>query len=102
MVDDPGRLTGITLNEKEEDLNCEITQNMLLRCTVPKSHFKGMESGYYFTKHTNHLNGKSTSYEGIPIKVILDDSPSPNNGSKRNIIWYSSYYWLLLIIIIMF
>ena len=107
LVDDPGRLTGITLNEKEGDLNCEITQNRLLRCIVPKSHFKGMKSGYYFTKHTNHLNGKSTSYEGTPIKVILEDSPSPtdstspNDNSKGNIIWFNSYYLLLLIILFM-
>ena len=75
--------------QKEGDLNCEIIRKIFLRCTVPKSHFQGMKSGFYFTKHTNHLNGKSISYEGKPVKVILDQSPSPTDSSKGNIIWFN-------------
>ena len=72
----PKYFNGITFNEDAEDLNCEILQNRLKRCIVPKSHFKGKTSGYYFTKHTNHLDTKSTNYEGSPVRVILDDSPA--------------------------
>ena len=61
---------------------------------MPKSHFDGLRSGYYFTKHTNHLGGKSTSYEAPPIKVILNDIGG--GGSMNSFILY---YWLLLILI---
>ena len=84
-------LKGITFNSDKEDLNCQKIPNGLLRCTVPKNHFEGKKSGYYFTRHTNHLDGKSTNYEGSPVKVIL----------KNN--YYSiSLYYLLLLILIMF
>ena len=59
---------------------------------MPKSHFEGKETGYYFLKHTNHLNGKSTSYEGVPVKVILD-------GSGFNKVSFTLIYSLLLILI---
>ena len=61
-------------NENTEDLNCEIIGEEIKRCTVPKIHFIGKTSEYYFTKHTNHLGNKSTNYEGSLIKVILDVS----------------------------
>jgi len=66
-------LTGITFNEEAEDLICETFDYVIKRCKVPKSHFNGKKSGYYFTKHSNHLNGKSTSYEAPPIKIILPE-----------------------------
>lgn len=43
------------------------------RCKVPKNHFDGKKSEYYFTKHSNHLDGKSLSYETPSIKVILPE-----------------------------
>ena len=69
----PRRFNGITFNENAEDLSCEILENKLKRCVVPKSHFEGKESGYYFTKHTNHLDSKSINYEVDPVYVFLDD-----------------------------
>ena len=70
-IENPDSLKGITLNEDAEDLVCETLGREIKRCKVPKSHFNGKGSGYYFTKHTNHLDGKSFSYEAPPIKIIL-------------------------------
>lgn len=75
-IENPDSLTGITFNENEDDLVCETVGKGAKRCTVPKSHFKGKNNGYYFTKHQNHLSGKSFSYEAPPIKVILSNSSS--------------------------
>ena len=66
---------------------------------MPKSHFTGLKSGYYFTKHNNHLGTKSTSYEGSPVKVILDDSSKPTDNSKGYMNSFILYHWLLLILI---
>ena len=84
-------LTGLTFNENKGDLTCQKIKK-ITKCTVPKSHFEGKETGYYFLKHTNHLNGKSTSYEGVPVKVILD-------GSGFNKVSFTLIYSLLLILI---
>ena len=93
-------LIGMTFNEDKGDLSCEIKPNRILRCTVTKSHFDGKKSGYYFTKHTNHKNGKSSFYESSPIKVILNDSPAPV-PSQGN--FYSNFlYYSLLLILIMY
>jgi len=78
-MEHPNDLKGITFNEKAGELNCETLGKDIKRCTVPKSHFEGLKDGLYFTKHTNHLNTKSISYEGHPIRVIM-------NTSKGNII----------------
>ena len=71
---------------------------------VPKNHFEGKKSGYYFIKHINFKGGKSTNYESTPIKVILSDQePEPTGGptpAKGNILKISLYYSLLLILII--
>jgi len=72
-IENPDSLTGITLNEDAEDLTCEALSREIKRCKVPISHFNGKESGYYFTKHSNHLDGKSFSYEAPPIKIILPE-----------------------------
>ena len=72
-IENPDSLTGITLNEDAEDLICEDLGREIKRCKIHKSHFNGKESGYYFTKHTNHLDGKSFSYEAPPIKIILPE-----------------------------
>ena len=81
-------LKGITFNKDKEDLDCEITKDVLLRCNVTKNQFN--KTGYYFTKRTNHLGSKSTNYEISPVKVIL-------KGSFYSI----SLYYILLLILIM-
>ena len=83
-------LKGITFNKDNEDLSCEKRKNNFVRCNVTKNHFDGKKSGYYFTKHTNHLGGKSTYYESAPVKVIL----------KESFYSISLYYSLLLILVI--
>ena len=91
-IEEPKSLTGITFNENEKDLVCENLGSFMKRCTVPKSHFTGKKTGYYFTKHQNHLNKKSSSYEALPIKVIF---PS-DSKSKGNIISFSHFISFLL------
>ena len=86
---EPEVLKGITFNKDKGDLNCDVIGRRLLKCKVPKSHFD--KDGYYFTKHTNHLDRKSVFYDSNPVKVILKGS------------FYTSYlYYSLLLIIIMF
>ena len=63
---------------------------------MPKSHFKGKTIGYYATKHTNHLGGKSFNYEISSVKVIFNDD---DMVSKGNINSFDLYYGLLLILI---
>ena len=94
-MESPSSLTGITFNENARDLNCQTIGKHVKRCTVPKSHFEGLKSGYYFPKHNNHLGTKSTSYENPPVKVILDDS-TKNIGNMNS---FTLYHWLLLILI---
>ena len=78
-IKDPTSLRRLTFNEDAADLSCQTIGREIKRCTIPKSHFEGKKSGYYFIKHENHLGGRSTSYEGIPIKVILNAPPSPTD-----------------------
>ena len=84
-------IVGLTFNENEKDLSCELLSRKIKKCTVSKSHFKGKQSGYYFLKHNNHLEGKSSNYEFLPLKVEI-------NGA--NIISALSLYYLLLLIIL--
>ena len=93
----PNNIKGLTFNEEKEDLTFNIRENELLRCTVPKKHFEGKKTDYYFIKHTNYKNGKSTNYESTPVKIILLD-PKPSKG----IIYTISLYYSLLLILIMF
>ena len=94
-IRNPASLTGITFNEKKGDLACENLGQMAKRCSVPKSHFEGKNSGYYFTKHQNHLSGKSFSYEAPPVKVILSKSSS----SSKFISFYLTSLLLFLILL---
>ena len=107
---------GATFNENAKDLSCENIGTYCKKCIVPKSHFAGKKNGYYFIKHNNHLGGKSTNYESLPVKVILDDSPwptdditdeptddttdEPTDKSKGNMVSFSIGYSLLLSFII--
>ena len=91
-------INGLSLNEDKEDLSCEKIPDKVVRCTVPKNHFEGKKTGYYFIKHTNHKNTKSTSFEISPLKIILSD-PKPSKGSIQSI---SLLYYSLLLILIIF
>ena len=95
FTNNPEYFKGITFNQDKGDLSCEIRHDVNVRCTIPKSHFDGKKTGYYYTKHTNHLNSKSTYYIIDPIKVIL-------NSSSSGFFYSVSLYYLLLFILIMF
>ena len=73
-VKDASSLNGITFNENSNDLECENLDKNIKKCSVNKDHFVQNVNKCYFTKHTNHLNGKSNSYEAPPIKVIVKSS----------------------------
>lgn len=73
----PRDVKGLTFNKNSTDLECT-DSGKIKKCKVPKSHFQG-KSGYYFIMHSNHLNGKSFSYEVPPIKVILEGTNNENN-----------------------
>ena len=73
-VKDASSLNGITFNENSNDLECKNLDKNIKKCSVNKDHFVQNVNKYYFTKHTNHLNGKSNSYEAPPIKVIVKSS----------------------------
>ena len=52
-------------------------------CILPKSHFEGQKSGYYFPKYVNDLNEEHIFYTVPPFKVILNDeskTPDDKNG----------------------
>ena len=88
---EPYLINGITFNEEANDLSCEILGE-ILKCIIPKSHFKGKKSGYYFAKQRNFIDGKFILYEIPPIKVILSGKILP----------FSFIYTLLLLSLILF
>ena len=94
-IESPNSLNGLTFNEEASDLECEKIGRRIKRCKVPKSHFTGKTSGYYFTQHTNHLGKKSISYEAAPVQVIGVEAESSNGY----IISLSLIYIILLGII---
>ena len=89
-------LKGLTYNENEKDLECQII-NDILKCEVPKSHFNGKTNGLYFLKHTNPIDKKVISYEIQPIRVILDNDESDSKGSIASL---SINYLILLILLL--
>ena len=95
FLENPDDVYGMTFNENAKDLECEEVGRRIKRCKVPKSHFKGKKTGYYFIKHTNHLNKKSVFYEAPPIKIILSSSM----GSVQK---YSFIYIFILLLLTIF
>lgn len=68
-------LDKLTLNLESENLKCEANYKYTtIQCIVPKSHFQGKKSGYYYLYYTNFLGGKSLFYEVEAFKVILSGS----------------------------
>ena len=73
----------IKLNLNGTNLECEKKNNIVLICILPKSHFEGQKSGYYFPKFVNDLNEEYIFYTNPPFKVILNDeskTPDDKNG----------------------
>ena len=99
-LDHPEYLKGLTFNENEKDLECKII-NELLKCEVPKSHFKGKTDGFYFLMHDLTNENKIISYEVQPIQILLDDPETDSDSdqhtdSKGNIASLSTYYLIFL------
>ena len=92
---DSNLLTGITFNEKKEDLKCE-NNGHIKRCNVTKEHFEGLKTDYYYIMR-DFFNNKEIAYEVVPIKVIL---PKESNNSKKLIIIFSILGSALVAIII--
>ena len=74
----PDSYNSIKLNpDSPSYLECEDISDIsedfigIKKCIVPRSHFEGKESGYYYTYHLNHLNESSIFYDITPVKVIL-------------------------------
>ena len=96
-VRDPQYFQGLTFNENEADLKCELSDEEvdIFSCKVPKDHFKGKKSGEYFIKRNDHKGNKFASYDHPPVKVILPDIPD-----KGNVISSSLFYSLLSFLIL--
>ena len=91
-------LEGITLNPKSADLECK-SNYPIVQCSVPKSHFKGQKSGYFYIYHSNHKGGKTIFYESNPFQVILPDEPDDTDSFKINRISFISFLGLCLMIL---
>lgn len=61
-------LNGLRFNLDGEDLKCKY-KGIIKTCVVPKSHFNGKKSSFYFS-HKNHLKEQPISCEIPPVKVI--------------------------------
>ena len=66
----------IKLNPNSSDLECyeskQIDDSIFSKkCIVPKSHFIGKQTGYYYTYHYNQIDEYIIFYELSPIQIIL-------------------------------
>ena len=52
-------------------LKC-FSENYLKKCLLPKSHFQGKKSGYYYTHYSNDYNTSSIAYDTKPFKINLE------------------------------
>ena len=66
----------IKINPDSNALDC-YNNNIIKKCIVPKSHFEGKNSSYYYIMHSNSLDDWIVSYELSPIQIIL-----PENGKN--------------------
>ena len=73
----------LTFNPKFGYLKCEISRYyQTAQCIVPKSHFLGEKSGYYYLHYNDSLGVESIFYEVAPFKVILSGSIISYNIKK--------------------
>ena len=78
------RMNNIKFNLKGNDLICKDLFGAdsfynIKKCEITKSHFKEVNSGYYFPYHKNSFNEFNTNYETRGIYVI-----KPNNDDKSD------------------
>ena len=68
----PDRVKNIRFNEAGNDLECEDKSEMKI-CQVPKSHFNGAKTGYYFVRHKSETNGYMAHYEAFGVNYVLQN-----------------------------
>ena len=82
-------IKGIKLNPDSEELVCEDVNGGIKNCLVPKSHFNGKQTGYYYIHYLNQKNGTNIFYEISPILVTLQkekESDKPEEPNKKNLV----------------
>ena len=65
------KLSNIRLNPDEDEIECRNYNATHKGCEVRKTHFKNLDTGYYYTYHSNHNDKSIIFYESSPLKVIL-------------------------------
>ena len=92
---------GIRLNKNAEKLICsrKFEGSYIESCLVPKTHFNGLKSGYYYLYHGHYDETKDLNiyYEVTPFKVIL---PEETNNNSRNIN-FSLFIVLIYLVVIL-
>ena len=79
------KIKGIRLNPDSEELECQYyAEEIVKRCLVPKSHFNGKYSGYYYIFHLNNENKLNIFYEVSPILINLEDELIINIKKEDN------------------
>ena len=69
-------IRNIRLNEAGDDLDCRLPEDekSIFVCKVPKSHFNGAKTGYYFVRHKSEVNGYMSHYEAFGVNYVLSKS----------------------------
>ena len=91
LTDNTKKIKNIGLNKARTDLECK-GENDLKTCIVPKSHFDGAKSGYYFFHSINAENEDRISYESFGTNDILPEK----KDSKGSVI--STPFFLLVLL----
>ena len=65
------KLSNIRLNPDEDEIECRNYNATHKGCEVRKTHFKNLDTLYYYTYHSNHNDKSIIFYESSPLKVIL-------------------------------
>ena len=68
----PKEVKNIRFNEAGSDLQCEDKSELKI-CQVPKSHFNGAKTGYYFVHHKSESNGYMAHYEAFGVNYVLQN-----------------------------
>ena len=62
------KLSNIRLNPDEDEIECRNYNATHKGCEVRKTHFKNLDTGYYYTYHSNHNDKSIIFYESSPLK----------------------------------
>ncbi len=67
-MEDPSLCSNIKLSTEYTDLNCKNLIGMKI-CFISFTHFRGKESGEYYTYHTDYF-GKDVKYYDVPAITV--------------------------------